>query len=290
MTLLKFKNSLLVFLEMIKVEHTLFALPFAYTGAYLAGNGRLSLLQLLWITLAMISARTAGMCLNRLIDQDLDAVNPRTQNRALPQKLLKKSAVWVVVGISISLLVGAAALLNPLCLRLSPLAVLLLLLYSYLKRFTWLCHLGLGLVLACAPVGGWLAVAGSFSWIPIVLGGAVLFWLAGFDILYACQDYEFDRQIGLFSIPRRFGISSALWISSWFHGIAFFLFALTGILADLSWPYGIGLMLVAGLLVYEHTVVTPNNLSRVNQAFFQANALISVILLIATLTGLRFRP
>lgn len=278
------------FLEMIKFEHTLFALPFAYTGALLAGQGKITLLQFLWITLAMVAARTAGMSLNRLIDKKLDALNPRTSRRALPAGLIQSRTVWLIVAASIALLALACANLNPLCLELCPLAVFLLFTYSYLKRFTWLCHVGLGLVLASAPIGGWLAVAGHFALTPLALGAAMVFWLAGFDTLYACLDYDFDVQFGVHSIPRRFGIDRALWISVFFHVLTFIFFALTGYLAQLSWAYGIGLALIAGLLLYEHAIVTPRDLSRVNQAFFQANAVISFLILAFTAAGLWLQP
>lgn len=270
---------------MIKFEHTFFALPFAYTGALLGSGGEFILSKFLWVTLAMVGARTAGMSLNRLVDKNLDALNPRTSNRALPRGDLKIKTVWMVVAVSLFFFVLSAAMLNKLALELSPLALLFLFLYSYLKRYTWLCHLGLGLVLACAPIGGWIAITGHLGWVPLALGTAVVFWLAGFDILYACLDLEFDRQFCLFSIPARFGLTRALWISAFFHLLTFGFLALTGILSNLSWPYDLGLLLVALLLVYEHLIVSPHDLSRVNQAFFQANAILSFVVFISTVAS-----
>jgi len=273
-------------MEMVKFEHTLFALPFAYTGAFLAGGGHLSFWKFIWITMAMITARTAGMSLNRLIDKDLDALNPRTASRALPKGLIPTKTVWGLVAVSLAVFLFSTAMLNKLSLFLSPLAILVLFAYSYLKRYTWLCHLGLGLVLACAPVGGWIAVAGRLGLVPVTLGAAVIFWLAGFDILYACLDVEFDRQFGLFSVPQHFGVTRALWFSAVCHILTFGFLALTGVLAGLSWPYDVGLLLVGILLVYEHAVVSPDDLTRMNQAFFQANAIISFLILASTLSAL----
>lgn len=289
-TSLKNKNPIRTFLEMIKFEHTIFALPFAYTGAFLAGKGHLEFLKFFWITVAMASARTAGMSLNRLIDKDLDATNPRTKHWVLPTEKLHPKMVQAAIGISLFMFLISCAALNKLCLFLSPLPILLLVTYSYLKRYTWLCHAALGFILACAPVGGWVAITGRFAITPIALGAAVLFWLLGFDILYACQDCDFDRQFNLFSIPRKFGVEKAFWISAISHVVSFLFFALTGLLAKLGWPYGIGLLFIAGLLIYEHTIVTPKNLNRINQAFFQANAMISVILFLSTMTALGIWP
>jgi len=284
------RNPVRDFLEMIKFEHTLFALPFAYTGAFLAGQGHLPLAKFCLITLAMVSARTAGMSLNRVIDKDIDAANPRTANRAIPANIISPDTVWEISLGSVLVLLISAALLNPLCLMLSPLAVGVLFSYSYLKRYTWLCHLGLGLVLACAPIGGYIAVSGHLNAIPLSLGAAMIFWLAGFDVLYGCLDLDFDKQYGIHSIPQRFGVPKALWISGFFHLIAFAFFALTGILANLAWPYDLGLMLAAVVLIYEHAIVTPHDLRRINLAFFQANAAISIILFVATLTSFWVGP
>lgn len=250
----------------------------------------MSLSKFVWITLAMVSARTAAMSLNRLIDLELDAQNPRTANRVLPRGIVSLKTVWLIVAASLILFLLASGELNRLCLTLSPLAVFILWGYSYLKRFTWLCHLGLGVVLACAPVGGFIAVTGHFALAPLVLGTAMIFWLAGFDILYGCQDADFDRDFGLHSIPQRFGITRALWVSAFFHVVTFIFLAWTGILSNLGWPYGIGLSVVAWLLIYEHAIVTPQDLTRVNQAFFQANALISLIVFLTTLASLRIGP
>jgi 4-hydroxybenzoate polyprenyltransferase len=286
-SLLKKKQGpIFVFLEMIKFEHTLFALPFAYTGALLASRGALSFSKFCWITLAMASARTAGMSLNRVIDAKLDALNPRTAQRALPRGLIQQKVVWGVVVASLLLLVLSAGMLNSLCLKLAPVAVFLLLVYSYLKRFTWLCHLGLGFLQASAPIGGWLAVTGSFSAIPFVLGAAMIFWMAGLDILYACQDFDFDRTFGVYSIPAKFGIEKSLWISAFCHLLTFAFLAWLGVLAHLGKIYTLGLVLIAVLLVYEHAIVTPRDLSRINQAFFHANVGISLLLFLSVSGGL----
>lgn len=280
------RNLIQVFLEMIKFEHTLFALPFAYTGAFLASKGHLPGIKFFLITVAMVSARTAGMSLNRVIDKDIDSLNPRTATRALPREQLQPKTVWWMILASCTVFLLSCAGLNKLCFFLSPLSILLLFGYSYLKRFTWLCHLGLGLLLACAPIGGWIAVTGHIASIPILLGTAMIFWLAGFDILYACLDVDFDRQFGIHSIPSKFGVAKALWISAFSHILTFVFLAATGITANLGWPYDLGLIAIGLLLVYEHMLVTPHDLSRLNQAFFQSNAIISLVIFITTLVSL----
>lgn len=271
------------FVELVRLEQTLFALPFAYTGMLLAGPGLPSWSQLGWVSCAMFGARTAGMGANRLIDMHIDAANPRTRDRALPAGRMSPHVVAVLTLLSLGLLVLAAWRLNPLCARLSPLAILLLLGYSYSKRFTWGCHLFLGLVQACAPIGGWLAVAGHFAPTPLWLGLAIGLWVAGFDVLYACQDLEHDRQVGLHSIPARVGAARAFWISRTLHFLALSSLVAAGLAAGLGTPYYAGLGLIGSLLVWEHQLLKPDDLSRLQQAFFQANVMISLTLLASVL-------
>ncbi|HEU0264644.1 MAG TPA: UbiA-like polyprenyltransferase, partial [Geobacterales bacterium] len=234
------------FLEMIKFSHTLFALPFALTGALLAARGMPPWDQILWIILAMVGARTAAMGLNRLIDAEIDARNPRTRERAIPAGRIGKGTVVVFIILSTALLLLAAWQLNPLAFKLSPVALFFLVLYSYCKRFTSLAHLVLGLCLAAAPIGAWVAITGAITLPPLLLGMAVLFWVAGFDILYALQDLDFDRQSGLHSIPVRFGVTGSLWLARLFH-----LFMITLLLLlYLTFPLGpfflLGIVAAAG--------------------------------------------
>ena len=271
-------------LEMIKFEHTLFALPFAFLGALLAAEGWPTWSQVLWIVVAMVGARSAAMGFNRLVDRGIDAKNPRTATRALPAGAVSPRFVALFVAVSSGLLVLAAWRLNPLALKLSPVALGILFLYSYTKRFTWVCHLVLGLSLAGAPLGAWIAIRGDFQPTPLVLGAAVLLWVAGFDILYALQDVEFDRGAGLYSIPAKFGVVNSLWISGALHA------AVLGLLAALPriYPAGLGAWYWVGwvgcalLLAYQHWVVRPRDLSRLNAAFFTANGMLSVWLFAMT--------
>jgi 4-hydroxybenzoate polyprenyltransferase len=277
-------HQIKVVLEMIKFEHTLFALPFAFLGMILAAEGWPRWSTVLWIAVAMVGARSAAMGFNRLVDRDLDALNPRTAGRALPAGLIRPAAVGVFVAASAALLVLAAAMLNPLALTLSPVALVVILGYSYTKRFTWGAHLVLGLALAGAPLGAWIAVRGDVTAVPLLLAGAVLLWVAGFDVLYALQDLHFDLQRGLHSIPARFGVVGALWISGLLHAG---MLALLALLPRFYEP-GLGGFFAAGwlgclaLLVYQHSVVRPRDLSRLDAAFFQANALLSAWLFAAT--------
>ena len=272
-------SPLKTFFDLVKIEHSIFALPFAYVGAFLAAGGVPSIGQLLWITLAMVSARTAGMSLNRLIDEKFDAKNPRTAARPLPRGLISRRQVWALTIVSLALLVISAALLNPLCLALSPLAVGLLFLYSYLKRYTAWTHVGLGLVQACAPIGAWLAIKPQLSAPPLLLGAAILFWIGGFDILYALQDVEFDRNEGLFSIPSRLGIVPALALSALFHGATIGALLGAGMALNRGPIYLLGMGAIALILLVEHCIVTPRNLTRINLAFFTLNGWVGVIFL-----------
>ncbi len=270
-------RNLRITLEMIKFEHSVFALPFALTGAMLAARGLPSARQLFWIVVAMVGARSAAMSFNRIADLRLDAANPRTATRALPAGLLSvRFAVLFTVG-SAGLLVLAAYQLNPLCFRLSPLALALLFLYSYTKRFTWLTHLVLGLCLGLAPAAAWIAVRGSLDWPILLLSAAVALWVSGFDIIYACQDLEFDRQAGLFSLPQRLGIRRALRVAGLLHLLMLGLLAALAAVLNLGWISLLGVAVVAALLAYEHHLVKPHDLSRINAAFFTVNGYISVL-------------
>ena len=262
---------------MIKWEHSIFALPFALCGAMLAASGLPTAHQLLWITVAMLAARSAAMAFNRLADASIDAANPRTSTRALPAGELSPAFVATFVIVSCAIFILAASQLNHLTLWLSPVALAVLLLYSYTKRFTRLSHLVLGFALGIAPAAAWIAVRGSLDPRILLLTAAVTFWVAGFDILYACQDFDFDLQAGLHSIPRHLGIPRALWIARTFHVVMLLL------LIALIPAFALGKLAVAGiiavtlLLLYEHSLVKPNDLSKLNAAFFTMNGVISVV-------------
>ena len=262
--------------RMVKLSHSVFALPFALASAVLAGGGTVPGRTLLWIVVAMVGARSAAMGFNRLADQAIDARNPRTASRELPRGVLSRASVWVFVVLSAAMLVVAAAMLNPLCLALSPVALAIVFGYSYTKRFTSLSHVVLGLALAIAPVGAWLAVRGRFDGTPLVLGLGVLAWVAGFDTIYSCQDAAFDRSAGLHSLPARLGVAGALRMARVFHAIAVVhLVALYG-LEPLHPVYLAGVAAVACGLFYEHALVKADDLSRVDAAFFMVNGWISV--------------
>jgi len=268
-------------LEMIKIEHTLFALPFAFLGAVLAANGLPSLGQLFWIIVSMVGARSAAMAFNRLADRSYDARNPRTSTRALPAGLLSVGFVWAFTIVSAGVFFGAAAMLNRLTLILAPIAFASVLLYSFTKRWTLLSHVVLGWCLSIAPSGAWIAVRGEIgSPVPLLLSLVVLLWTAGFDVLYACQDYEFDRREGLRSIPARVGISRALWIARFLHAGALLALVWLYLVTKLGPIALLGVVATAGLLLYQHRLVRANDLSRLNAAFFTTNAFVSIILLV----------
>lgn len=281
-------NKTRIFLEMIRFEHTVFALPFAYMGALMVEKQVPSGTDIFWITTAMVGARTAAMSLNRIIDRHIDAQNPRTSGRALPRGLLSVQEVWVYVFISFGVLLVSAYQLSPLAFQLSPVAVAVLSLYSFTKRYTWTCHLFLGLALGLAPVGAWIAIANRFELAPVLLGAGVLFWVAGFDIIYACDDYHFDRDYGIHSIPARFGIPGALAISSVFHAVAAGFFLATSIVLQLGAFYLAGLVVAVGLLWYQHRLISPVDLSRAGVAFFNFNGLLSVVMFCFTLLDIIF--
>ena len=273
------------FLDAIKFEHTVFALPFAYIAMVLAARGWPGLHVVVWVTLAMVGGRTLAMSANRLIDRFLDARNPRTAGRHLPSGLLAPGSVARAAVASAGLLFLAAWQLNPLCFRLAPLAVLFLIGYSYTKRFTWLSHFILGFTDGIAAAGGWIAVRERFDPPALALWFALTVWIAGFDLIYACQDVEFDRAAGLHSFPARFGIAAALRAARVCHGLTIVAFATLGWMVGLGMAYWVGVLVVTGLFVYEHSLVSPTDLSRLDIAFFNINGYIAVILFLAVLAG-----
>lgn len=272
--------------RMIKFSHSVFALPFALSSAALAAREGFRWSQVLWILVAMVGARSAAMGFNRLADQALDARNPRTASRELPRGLLSRAEVWGLVLLSAAALVGAAAMLNPLCLALSPLALMIVFGYSYTKRFTPASHLALGLSLGIAPLGAWLAIRGAFALSPLILAGAVLLWVAGFDTIYSCQDADFDRAAGLHSLPARLGVARALVLARVFHLGAVILLASLFLSAPLHALYLVGILAVAALLAYEHSLVKADDLSKVDAAFFTVNGWISLGYFAVTLAAL----
>ncbi len=283
-----FFGMLRTFLETIKFSHTVFALPFAFTGAVLAASGLPSLYQVFWILMAMVGARTVAMGLNRLIDAEIDRANPRTRGRAIPAGLLGKKSVALCSAAAAILFVFAAYRLNFLCFVLSPLALFFLAIYSYCKRFTALSHVVLGLCLAAAPVGAWIAVRGSMELSPAILGIAVLFWVAGFDILYSLQDLEFDRSTGLCSIPARLGVRGSLLTARLFHGITLGMLLFLFVVAGLGNIYLVGVIIAALLLSYEHWLLKDGDLTKLNAAFFTMNGYISITVFLFTLGDVLF--
>lgn len=268
-------------LAMIKFEHTVFALPFAFLGAILAAQGLPTWWQMLWITVAMVGARSAAMTFNRIIDREIDAANPRTAGRELPTGRLSVGFAWTFLYVSIGVFLLASYSLNWLTFALSPVALIFVLGYSYAKRFTAFAHLLLGAALAISPSAAWIAVRGTLAdEIPLLLSLFVLIWSAGFDVLYACQDFESDRKAGLRSIPARFGIKNALWIARLFHFQAFIVLLLLWLVTGMSWLALAGVSAVGALFVYQHALLRGGNLSRMNAAFFTTNAFVSVILLV----------
>jgi 4-hydroxybenzoate polyprenyltransferase len=279
-----------IILDMIKFEHTLFALPFAFVGALLGAvtvQRRLpDWSEIGWILLAMVGARSAAMGLNRLIDKAIDARNPRTAIRALPAGLLRSGEVLLFIIVSFVLLFWAASQLNSLSVKLLPIAVFMTVIYSYTKRFTWLCHVVLGLTIGLAPLGGWVAVTGQVTIPALILYVTVALWTAGFDVIYACQDVEIDRKEGLYSIPARFGIARGLAIARVFHALTALGFALLMLLTDLSWWYFAGIVVAGALLLNEHRMVKPNDLSKLNAAFFTMNGVLSAVVFAFTFIDL----
>src|ERR1700723_371253 len=277
------KSRIRTVLEMIKFEHSVFALPFALVGALLAARaagGLPAWRQILWIVVAMVGARSAAMTMNRIADIEFDGRNPRTANRALPTGTLSVAFAWTFTILSSVLLVAAAWQLNPLALKLSPVVLAVLFLYSYTKRFTALSHLVLGFCLGISPAAAWIAIRGSLDWRMLILCAAVTLWVGGFDVLYACQDVDFERAEGLHSIPKKFGIAVALRIARAMHVLMVALLVWLALSFHLAWPAWAGIGVVAALLAYEHSLVTPNDLSKMNAAFFAVNGYISLLFLL----------
>ena len=279
-------SSVWLFLEMIKFEHTVFALPFAYIGMLLAAGGWPGWWTFAWITVAMVAARTVAMAFNRYADQRIDARNPRTAGRALPQGRLSRKATLGVVVVALLVLALAAWMLKPICLYLLPPAGLFLLGYSYTKRLTWLSHWLLGITDGIAVSGAWLAVTGGLDGMAFLLWFAVAQWIAGFDLIYACQDVEFDRRERLHAVPARFGVAVALRWARISHLLMLLALAGVGWLGGLAWPYWLGLAVVCALLVYEHRLVSPADLRRLDLAFFNMNGYISLVMLAAVALGI----
>ena len=278
------------YLELIKFEHTLFALPFAYVGMVLAAGGWPDAVTVLWITVAMAAARTLAMGTNRIADRIIDRDNPRTADRPLVSGRVGVRTAWVGTAVAGLCLTAAAWQLGPVPLRLLPAALLFLIGYAFTKRFTWLSHYILGFTDGLAPVGAWVAVRGSLftpaDWPAWVLLGAVTLWIGGFDLIYACQDAEFDRACGLHAIPARFGARAALRLSAVSHALVLPLLGGLGLRMHLGWPYAVALAAVAGLLIVEHRLVSPDDLSKLNLAFFNINSIISVTFFAGTLAAL----
>ena len=281
-------RKLKIILDMIKFEHTIFALPFAIMSAFVASDGLPAWDKIGWILVAMVGARSCAIAFNRLADAKIDKANPRTAIRAIPTGKIGKKEVWVFTLVSAALLVFAAYKLNRLAFALSPVALAVIMGYSYTKRFTSLSHLWLGISLSIAPIGAWIAIKGRFDWTPMLIGLAVLLWTAGFDIIYACQDLDFDRRHGLYSIPTRFGIRGALWLSSALHVVTVAILIAIAPLTGFGILYLVGVGIVSIILIYEHVIVKPNDLSRVNLAFFTLNGMVSLVLMALSVADILF--
>ncbi len=272
--------------RMIKIEHSVFALPFAYIGAFLAANGWPGLYSMVLLTLAMVGVRSFAMAVNRVVDLRYDAQNPRTQQRPLVTGEISRAQTWAFIFIMAAIFVAACWGLNSLCFALSPLALCVAAVYSLLKRFTWLCHFWLGGVLALSPLAGWLAVDPQFTVTAALFAWGIVFWVAGFDIIYSCQDTAFDISVGLHSVPVRFGLPTALVLSAFCHAITAVMFLMGGWSAGLGWPYFLVWLGVSGVLLWEHSIISAEDMSRVNMAFFTLNGYVSVALYIGVLLGI----
>ncbi len=273
-------------LDAIKFEHTVFALPFAFIAMLLAARGWPGGWTVGWVTLAMVGARTCAMAANRVIDRAIDAKNPRTAGRHLPRGVLRVVDLRLLAAAGAALMFLAAWMLNPLCLTLAPVALLFLLGYAYTKRFTWTSHWILGFTDGIAAAGGWIAVRGRFDLPPLILWFALTVWIAGFDLMYACQDVDFDRAHGLHSVPARFGVPTALALARVNHALTAAALAALGVMSGLGTPYWIGWVAVVALFVYEHSLVSPRDLSRLDVAFFNVNGYIAVLVLVSVVAGL----
>ncbi len=279
------QNPIQLFIDLVKFEHTIFALPFAYLGMVLAAGGLPTLHQFVWITVAMASARTLAMSVNRVADRFIDARNPRTASRVLPQGRISPGKVWAIAGLSLAVLLVAAWQLNPLVLKLAPAAVVFLVSYAYTKRFTWLSHWILGFTDGMAAAGAWAAIRASLDLPAFLLWFTVTTWIAGFDLIYACQDVDFDMREGLYAVPAQFGIATALRWARVNHLLTALALAAVGIVMELGWPYWAGWLISVGLLAYENAIVKPDDLSRLDLAFFNVNGYISIIVFFAALLG-----
>ena len=279
-------SKIRLLLASIRFEHSIFALPFAYLGMVLAAGGLPTWSQAAWITVAMVAARTLAMSANRLIDVGQDTLNPRTAGRALVTGALKRTEMLVMAAISLAVFFTAAAMLNTLALVLAPVAAVVVVGYSYVKRFSWLTHFVLGWADAIAPAGGWIAVSGTMPWQAVLLSFAVAMWIGGFDIFYSCQDIDFDRVHGVHSIPRRFGFVAAFWVARAMHLSTSLALLGLGLWLGLGWPYYIGWAVASALLIYEHRIISPTDLSRLNVAFFNINGYISIIVFAFALVSL----
>jgi len=265
---------------LVMFSHTVFSLSFALIALLIASSGRPKFETLFWILIAFMGARTGANAINRVVDANIDAKNPRTADRQIPQGLIKKNEVIVFTIICFAVMILGAAMLNTLCLILSPIAIFLMVIYSYTKRFTWACHLILGITSAAAPVGAWIAVTGQMGWIPFFMGAANTFWVAGFDIIYGAQDVDFDRDNGLHSIPVRFGVKNALNIARLFHFAALLFLVIVGILAkELNIIYFSGLLIIGALFILEHSIISPERLTNVKVASYSINQVISIVFL-----------
>lgn len=279
-----------LFLKMIDFHESVFSLPFALAAAVLAAAWRgrpVTLREVFWVVVAMVAARSIAMATNRVVDVEYDRRNPRTARAIFPKGLLAASEVWAFVAVFVALLLYAAWQFNPLCFWLSPLAIAWITLYSFVKRFSWLVHLWLGLSLGVAPVAAWLALVGRLDWPPVLLGLAVTFWVTGFDIIFALQDKEADEREGLYSIPVRFGIGGALRLSSACHVLTAVFFAAAGLAFGLAWPYWLGVGLISALLFFEHAIISENDLSKLHSAYFRVNGVVSSVFLLFTWVALR---
>lgn len=280
------------FLRLVMIEHSVFALPFAYIAALTAMytlDERMHWGKLLLVTVCMVGLRTFAMAANRIIDREIDARNPRTAGRELVTGAVSVRSAWTGAGIALAVFLGAAALLNPLCLMLAPIAVVPMVVYPYGKRFTNFPHAILGLAQAMGPVGAWIAITGTWSWDAVILGLAVGVWIGGFDLIFACQDVAADRAEGVKSVPARYGIPAALWGARGAHVVTTGLLAWYAVATDAGWPFWLGLLIVVGAFLYEHTIVTPHDLSRLNRAFFTVNGFIGMALFACALIDLVLR-
>ena len=285
----RFADKIQIMLEMIQFKLTVFALPFAFTGAFLAARTIPRLHIIFWIIVAMVGARTCAMGFNRIIDRSFDKDNPRTAERAIPAGQVSVAEAWAMVILAGLLFFFACSMLNSLTLMLAPFGLFLTLFYSITKRFTALCHVILGVALAFSPLGGWVAVQGSFAGYPFALSLGVIFWVAGFDTIYGCLDADFDRQAGLYSLPSRIGKKNAFRVAGAFHVLAFF-FVVTGVQAGLNIFYYLGIVLTSCALLYQHLLVSPDDLSRIRASFFSMNGFISITIFLATWVSLASLP